>query len=106
MVYRTNAKGPRVSIQQVLEFLDGADELERKEIYARLESLRKERIEEAKEEFKVGDRVCFTTKRRRLGGTTTITGTIIQKRQKRFLIKPDNDTRNWTVQTDLVRKAF
>lgn len=105
MAYRTNAKLPRVSLEQVLDFVSTSTPQERERIASLMRSMRAESIAEAKEEFVVGDRVAFTVKRKRFG-TLEIVGVIKEIRKKRFLIKPENDPRNWTVPADQVRKVF
>jgi hypothetical protein len=90
------------TLTQVLDFIREASAEDMKSIVNAFNEARNHRIAEAKDEFKVGDKVMFHVNKR--GWPRTIRGVIIRKNVKTFQVRPNDGGREWKVTASLVKK--
>ena len=58
---------------------------------------------EKRDEFRYGDKVKFSPRKR--GWPSVITGTVVKRNVKTIEVRPDNGGRNWRVSASLLSKA-
>jgi hypothetical protein len=92
------------TLRDVLAFVRTANLDDRQQISAALNERVREAIADAKEEFAIGDRVEFNPGKR--GQPSVVRGKLVEKRQKTFIIQPDDGGQRWRVAATAVRKSF
>lgn len=91
-----------ITLRQVLDFVYTASKEDRTQIIRALNNARGEEIREARDAFKVGDKVEFTVTKR--GWGNTVVGTVVRKNVKTIHVRPADGSREWKVTASLLRK--
>jgi len=97
----SNAKN--ITLYEVLEFIRMSDREVRRAVNREILALGNDDDRAKVAEFKYGDKVKFTVRKR--GYPPVIFGTIVKRNVKTIEVKPDNGGRNWKVSASLLSKA-
>jgi len=96
-----------ITVHDVLTFVYGASQEDRKIIVGALNACHNDDILTARMEFRIGDKVKFETNKR--GIRRTIRGVVTKKNVKTIHVKPTGDSayygsREWRVTASLLKK--
>lgn len=90
------------TINEVLEFVFAASKEDRSRISQALRSCFSDDILDAKMEFKIGDKVKFSPRKRNY--PSVIYGVLTRKNVKTFNVRPEHGGREWRVTASVVQK--
>lgn len=98
-----NDAKPNITVDDVIRFIRSASKDDRRWISSALSEVHNEEIAAARAEFRIGDRVKFTV-RKRGWGNRTIRGTVVRKNVKTIHVRPNDGGREWKVTASLLQK--
>lgn len=101
--YQIMSNAKNITLSDVLSFIASADRETRRVVNREIIALGNDEDRTARDDFKYGDKVKFSPRKR--GYPPVITGTIVKRNIKTIEVRPDNGGRNWKVSASLLSKV-